>query len=435
MSELSAIIGYMENLPETSGPASELSIDVEGDGVLVMGTPELIDGYIARLREVTNNEVADSAISKSDLGAIAGVAAGVASATAQHGRYVKISKHSMDLARAGKLVPAGGNYFRATTVGAGNKFTGQIVWKPIVGSPARLASIQMVAIQMALTTALADVQKAVAKVEDKVDDLLALSKAQMVGDIIGNHSYLKRLTKEVRNNGSLPNSDWEAVASLGPSLEQGLERIRSYAVTTVGRLDPAVSASKRAAQIDKVVADDRLGEALQLLIVAEQTLFYWQHLRLRRVMDTEPRHRESVHTSVQDILATQGQLDAELWSQLHSRLNGFERVKPLEIGRFWDVSALKSNTDRLQNALEDFRQARAGQIQDWDRYETPGIADAINEIGSIASNAWDRGSALTADGLRGLAGLIDSPKNERDKHADDAESDSVSAPSASQKTE
>lgn len=438
MSERSAIIGCMENLPETTDPSADLSIDIEDDGVLVMGTPELIDSYIARLREVTNNEVSDSAISKSDLGTIAGVAAGAANATAQHGRYVKIAKESMKLVQASKMVPAKnvpGNYFRATTVGAGNKFSGQIVWKPLVGSPARLASIQMIAIQMALTTALADVQKAVAKVEDKVDDLLALSKAQMVGDIVGSHSYLKRLVTEVRTNGSLPNSDWEAVASLGPSLEKGLERIRAYVGATVGKLDPEMSVSKRATRIETAVAENRLGESLQLLIVAEQTLYYWQHLRLRRVMDTEPQHRESVHSSVQSILTTQGRLDAELWSQLHTRLNGFDKVKPLEIGRFWDVSTLKTNTVRIQADLEDFRQARAGQLQEWDRYDTPGIGDAMNEIGTIATHAWNRGSTLTASGLRGLADLLDSPEDKSEKVIVQTDSEVGTAPQTNQRAE
>ncbi|MBJ7289186.1 hypothetical protein [Williamsia sp.] len=403
----------MDNLPEQSDASTELSIDVEDDGLLVVGTPEMIDGYIARLRQVTKNEVSNSAVSRSDMGMVAGVAAGVANAAAQHGRYVKVSKQSMDLARAGKLVPAGGGYFRMTTVGAGNKFSGQMVWKPVVGSPARLASIQMIAIQMALTTALADVQKAIAKVDGKVDDLLALAKAQVIGDVVGNHSYLKRLASEVRNNNTLPTSDWESVASLGPELERGLEKLRSYLTATVSKLDPNAPLKDRAAQVDAVVTTNRLGESLQLLVVAQQTYYYWQHLRLRRVMDSEPKNREVVHHSVRAILTRQARLDAELWSQLHSRLNGFDKVKPLEIARFWDVDPLTTGTKTLQAELEDFRKTRGSQMLEWEQNRTPGVGEALDELGEIAGRAVGAGATVAAGGLRSLANMISRSGSEK----------------------
>ena len=299
----------------------------------------------------------------------------------------------------GGLIPAKGGYFRPTTVGPGGSFAGQITWKPTSLTPQRIASVQMIAIQVAITSALADVEKSIARVEGKGDDLLALAKAEVIGDVVGTHAYLGRLTDEVERNDALPTSDWEAVAALGPAIEQGLERIRAYVRATTAKLDPSASLSSRATTVETVAKDDRLGEAMHLLTIAEQTYLRWQNLRLRRVVDTEPQHREAVHRSVRAALAGQAHLDIELWDQIYQRLNGFEAVQPLEIGRFRSVAKLTENTRKLQADLDDFRRTRAQQIRDWERLDAPGVRDAISELGGRANNVLERGASVTSAGL------------------------------------
>lgn len=398
--------------PDTS---SELEVLAQDDGVLVTGTAEAIDAYIARLREVAQSDLPSSALTKSEIFSIAAVGAGAGAIAAQHGRWVKIPAKSVELIRTNKLIPAGNGYFRPTTMGAGNKFSGQILWKPGAATPARLASIQMLAIQMALTAAIADVKRAVAKVEGKVDDILALTKAQMIGDVIGSHTYLKRLTQEEREHGTLATSDWESIASLGPSLEQGLQKIRAYVTASAKKLDKDQPLGDRASAVSTLATDGRLGEALHLLLITEQSYYYWQRLRLTRVMSTEPTHRERVAASVHNALADNTRLDVELWARLHEKLDGFDRVRPLEIAKFWDVNTLRGSTAALQADLEEFRRARAQQDAEWSRNETPSVRDAINEIGSIAERGYRQVAPAAARGLRGFADLIDVSPNEKSK--------------------
>ncbi len=87
-----------------------------------------------------------------------------------------------------------------------------------------------------LRAAIQEVQKAVERVEGKVDDLVALTKATTIAGVVGNHRLLAEYVDRMDRTGALPRVDWDTVAGLGPELAKGIEGLRRFALGRVDRL-------------------------------------------------------------------------------------------------------------------------------------------------------------------------------------------------------
>jgi hypothetical protein len=120
--------------------------------------------------------------------------------------------------------------------------------------------------------------------------VLRLADAGRTGDVNSHYRVLRRRVTHLDAGASLTDTDWSTIASLGPALEVGVERLREYATRLVSDLPTGLKADERAARLHSVVKEGRLGEVLRLLVVAEQSLYLWQRLRVERVQRTEPEY-------------------------------------------------------------------------------------------------------------------------------------------------
>src|SRR5690606_2873409 len=191
-------------------------------------------------------------------------------------------------------LPVGNGFFRGTLVDGAGKFIHQVQWQPVAMAPARMAAVQLLAVQVALASAVASVEKSVARVEGKVERVLALAEASRAGDVRGHYVVLSRLATQLDERQILTNTDWESVAGLGPDLVITIERLREHAKRTLKGFDPTKPVHERADYLRKALEDNRLGETLHLLVVSEQSLYLWQRLRIARVQATEPEHLQIV---------------------------------------------------------------------------------------------------------------------------------------------
>ena len=62
-------------------------------------------------------------------------------------------------------------------------------------TPTRALGVQLLAVQIALQTAVQSVADAVERVQGTVDKILVLAQASQVGDVVGNHDALSRIAK------------------------------------------------------------------------------------------------------------------------------------------------------------------------------------------------------------------------------------------------
>lgn len=141
----------------------------------------------------------------------------------------------------------------------------------------------------------------------------------MIGDVIGHHQALRRTVLMLDESGQLPTADWDSLAPLGPGLEVVVERLRAHIRKSIDGFDASRPVQERASYLQKAVEDNRLGESLELLVIAEDSLYLWQRLRIERVKHTEPEHLELVVASARKMLADHLAADGELL--LRGRLN------------------------------------------------------------------------------------------------------------------
>ena len=193
---------------------------------------------------------------------------------------------------AGTLASAkGGEGLRLFSRGADGLISGQGAIKPLLMAPQQVLTAQMALTTIALTAAIKDVQAAVERVEDKVDLLRDLIDSQRVGEILGSNRALARRADKVGYGGQISDTDWQAIDGTGVEVEQQIETLRSFIRKRLK------SAETKGMQIsgrrDAIDDAKELSEALALLVVAQDSLFTYQELRIQRIRATEPHQLES----------------------------------------------------------------------------------------------------------------------------------------------
>jgi hypothetical protein len=290
-----------------------------------------------------------------------------------------MSPESLKLFQEHGAIPGMAGYFKAI-VHDGHHFAGNLDFRQVSLAAEQAASVQLAMATLALRSAIKGVEKAVQRVEGKVDRLVALANAEMVAGVVGHHGVLAEYVDRMDRTGALPAVDWDSVATLGPELGKGVEQLRRFAVNIVQSLDGATDAHERSEQLRQAVGDNRLGEVLQLLVVAEDSLYLWQRLRIQRAATSDPEHLEHITTSAKDQLAGDLKADADLNEALRRMLTEYSVLRPLEVHRRWSRTRLERQLRELQADLDEFVEARRIQIAAWPDITQPTLRDAGQEL-------------------------------------------------------
>ncbi|SEB29961.1 hypothetical protein SAMN04490239_0170 [Rhodococcus koreensis] len=385
---------------------SELTVVVEPEGVLVAGDPTAVEGYLNKLRFNAANAVEVAGIDAQTTAGTAALASGLAAVGAQHGTFVRLAPDSVEKLRKFHVLPGQPGFNRMTVVDAAGKFRGQMQWQSASLVGTRALSIQLAMATLALQTAIAETTTAVERVEGKVDQILNLAQASMIGDVIGHHQALRRTVLMLDESGQLPTADWDSLAPLGPGLEVVVERLRAHIRKSIDGFDASRPVQERASYLQKAVEDNRLGESLELLVIAEDSLYLWQRLRIERVKHTEPEHLELVVASARKMLADHLAADGELLLRGRAELARYAAIKPLEIVRWMSNAQLKRDVLQLRQDLDSFAKARRSQVQGWQDHEDPTVGDALTELGTRFKSVGETALELGSRGLdAGAAGL------------------------------
>ncbi|WP_235568027.1 hypothetical protein [Mycobacterium sp. Root135] len=386
--------GSDEALPAVILREGEIAVSVQAEGLLVAGDPTEIEAYVDRIRGLAGNAVDVIGVNKATVGNATGLAAGAAAFLGQSATFVKLHPDSVKAIEKGRLISGDPGFYRMMTRGADNKFVKQLQWQKTNVTPARLASMQMVAVQMALKTAIAEVEESVQRVEGKVEEVLRLAHANRSGDVLGDRVTIDRMVAYLDRHGSFSDADWDSIAGIGPALNRTVEQLRHHADRTLKSFDPAKPIQERAEFIVKAVEGDQLGETLSLLVVAQESLFNWQRLRLSRVEETQPEHLQQVMDDARELLARQLVEDDALFQRAREILEAVAKTEALDGFRFLSVKGLQRDLPQLRADLDRFAKARRAHIHEWDDFKAPSAKEA-------ATAALDRvtDTATTAYGL------------------------------------
>lgn len=405
MNELAQMNGAAVT-PVEDEPGTEIALCLEPEGLLVCGDQNAVARYVAGLRELASDAIDTADVSPVVAAHGAAVATSGLSLASHAGEFVRLSSVTTEALKTAHKLPVGNGFFRGTLVNGAGKFSHQVQWQPVSMAPARMASIQLLAVQVALASAIASVEKSVARVEGKVDRVLALAEASRAGDVRGHYVVLNRLTTQLDERQVLTNTDWESVAGLGPELVVTIERLREHATRTLDGFDPTKPVHERADYLRNALEDNRLGETLHLLVVSEQSLYLWQRLRIARVQATEPDHLQIVLDDARGLLADNAEQDGVLLHQARERLSEYASMNRLDGFRWGATHNLSHDIVQLRNDLEGFAEARGRQVTEWVEAEKPTVGDALAEVGSRALSVGGSAASVAGKALGAGFGLV-----------------------------
>jgi hypothetical protein len=387
-----------ENLPAIA-TADEVEVWVYPEGLLVGGAPGAVESYLTRLRATAGRTMRVAGVDKASVGNATGLLAGAATVLGESGKFVQLHPDSINALKVGNWIPGTDGFFRMTTRTADGAFFRQLQWRPAALGPTQMMSLQMVAVQIALKSAIAEVESAVRRVEGKVEAVLRLADATRAGDVLGNHLSIHRAVEFLEKHGALPDADWDAVASLGPALNVTVEQLRTYLTRLLESFDRDLPVQDRAKKLRGTVDDNRLGETLSLLVVAEESLYKWQRLRLARVEAHQPEHLQRVIDDARDLIAQQLAEDGKMYRTAKQLLDDFAKPETIEGFRFLSVRELAKQRSKLREELDQFAEARRHQVEEWEAIDTPSVLDAASAAVDAAMESASKAIGAAGHGL------------------------------------
>lgn len=351
--------------PSTNAQVTgEVVLALEPEGILLGGDPSAVQSYLARIRGTAGRAIEVADIDIGSIGSAGGIAAGLAAIFGRSRQFVQLHPDSVDAIKNDMLLPGTHGFFRMTTVGLDGKFLHQLQWRPVALGPTQMLSIQMLALQIALKAAIAEVDESIQRVEGKVDSVLKLAEATRAGEVLGHSETVERAVRYLEKYGDLPTADWEAVVGIGPELDTLVQQLRDHVLRTLRDFKTELPVQKRADLLRRAVEQDLIGETLNLLVVAEVSLYRWQRLRLARIQATEPNHVQQVIQDAREFLVHQLEEDASLYRNAQRVLDGFSKTHPLEGFRYFSVRGLARDRIKMREDLDAFATARRNQVAD-----------------------------------------------------------------------
>ncbi len=394
--------------------ADEVVVSFHDEALLLGGAPAAVESYLARLRATAGQAMRVAGV---DGASLASGLAGLAALLAESGTYVQLHRDGLEALKDGNLVPLSDGIFRLTTGAEAGPFLAPLQWRPAGLGPEAMLSAQMIAVQMALTSAVAQVEDAVRRVEDKVESVLEVARAQRAGDVLGNNLTLSRMVDSLEKYGSLPDAYWDSVAALGPALNVTVEQLRNHVRRILTSFDDTLGVQHRAERLRNAVDDNRFGDTLSLLVIAEEALHKWQRLNLTRIESTQPEQLLRAIDEARELVDHHLREDVDIYGSATEILDRFSKPAVLDGFRFGAVRELAKHRRALRDELDRFAEARHHQVETWEDFHIPSVLDAaFAAIGAVGTTT---GYALVAVG-RGLVwvgGQLAGPF--RDKGAED----------------
>ncbi|MGD1171088.1 hypothetical protein [Mycobacterium seoulense] len=383
----------------TGTDADEVVVACHDEALLLGGDPAAVESYLTRLRAIAGHGMRVAGI---DAASLAGGLVGVAALLADSGKYVQLHRDTVDALREGNLVPLGEGFFRMTTGVDAGELLAQLQWQPAVLGAEAMMSAQMIAVQVALKSAVAQVEDAVRRVEDKVEAVLDVARAQRAGDVLGNHLTITRMVDSLEKYGSLPDAYWDSVAVLGPALNVTVEQLRNHVSRILASFDPKLPVQQRAERLRNAFEDNRLGDALSLLVITEESLHQWQRLNLARIESTQPEQLLRAIDEARALVDHHLREDIEIYGSAKEILDRFAKSHAIDGFRFRAVRELAKQRAALRDELDRFAEARQHQVETWEDFHIPSLLDAT--VATLGAAGSVTGQALVGVG-RGLVWL------------------------------
>lgn len=407
--------------PWTTTDADEVVVSLHDETLLLGGDPAAVESYLARLRAAAGHAMRVAGVERASL---TNAASRLSSLLADSGRYVQLHRDSLNALKDANLIPLGDGCFRMTTDADAGQFLAPLRWRPAGLGPEAMMSAQMIAVQVALTSAVAQVEDAVRRVEDKVESVLEVARAQRAGDVLGNSLTIARMVESLDKYGSLPDAYWDSVAALGPALNVTVEQLRNHVRRVLASFNQALGVQHRAEKLRNALNNNRLGDTLRLLVIAEGALHQWQRLNLARIDATQPEQLLRAIDEARELVDRHLREDVSIYGSAREVLDRFVKPATLDGFRFWSVRELARHGCAVRDEFDNFAKARHHQVEAWEDFHVPSVLDAAFATIGAAASTTNRALTVVGRGLVFLGAQLAEPFRGK---PDDPEPDLVGA--------
>lgn len=376
---------------KSSEELESVEVVVAGNGVVLQGSPSAVTVLADRINGLTKG-VGTRRVLADGLA----VAGHISALGNTYREYIEFSPRGRQLLAEHTPIPTGDGYFRSfvrSGTAKNSPFAGHLDWKPVDLGPERALAMQTAAMNLALRAAIKQVADAVERVEGKVDKLVALARAERLGNAVGDLHTLRQLADRTRQSGRIGSTDWSTVDGLGPMIARDLAALRAYVISEASEADRSWSAYRRSGEL-KELTDDLIKETLALLVLAEQNYVLWQELRVANVATQEPQLLEQVNRDVSAQLASMAEEDQKVIEALHAAASGLLEPTGYEGFALLARRRMKEHARMLNEHLLWFaeqRQLTAPTLE----AELPTLRESIDRArGAVASGADVVGSKV-----------------------------------------
>lgn len=400
--------GIVELLAVGGDDGGEVSV-ARIDGLVVLDGPQHLVESLVSASPVLRSEVdvQKSTSMGSALGALSKAVGVVAGQQSTGKQLFELDAKALEMLKAGELVDKGDGWMRLFGMDGEKRFSGHGMVKSVDISPERLMSAQLAMATLALEAAIQDVQEAVERVEAKVELLRDHIEADRVGSVGGLNRFLRRHATRLAENGHLPDGDWSGIDAVAAQIDQSLVTIEAFINKRLAAVENEGSGIGDRVDALNLLAD--LGEALTLLLVAEDNQLVFEQLRLHRIRAADPDRFEAAVRASVELIADQRAGDRELIDRVRHATADRVGVHALEIHRILAIPELQRVGLRIDQHLGDFAGRRRLPYEPIETGGRPSVGDAAAELrdrGASAANASRTVARRAAvGGRRAVAGL------------------------------
>lgn len=279
--------------------SSEIEIISDGDGLAVFGPPQDVDRFLSAAG-VPSKDIAIHQKLGTALNAGAGVAEGGAQIAANSGRWVRLTEESAQAMKVSKLMKgssSGVNRAVVTTNKGKIKSVLEIVdpktLTTTLTNPALLAGAAGIMAQYAMQQTMEEITEYLARIDEKVDDVLRAQKDAALAEMIGVGFVIDEAMTVREHTGRVSDVTWSKVQGAS----QTIATTQAYALRQLDALAEKLEKKRRVGEVAEVASSAEVAVEEWLAVLAR--CFQLQDglgvLELDRVLDAAPdeleRHR------------------------------------------------------------------------------------------------------------------------------------------------
>ncbi|WIB64617.1 MULTISPECIES: hypothetical protein [unclassified Curtobacterium] len=277
----------------------EVELINDGTGLAVIGDPAAVERFLSSTG-LPSRELDLHRLRRQSSGAASALAQAAADGVAQSGRWVKLTKESAEAAKNLPLMKGSKPGVGRAIVTENGKIKSilEIAKGPgaLAANPALLAGAAGIMAQVAMQQAMDEVTDYLAKIDEKVDDILRAQKDAVFADMIGVDLALTDALRVRENMGRVPDTTWQKVQHTSVMLDT----VQAYALRQLDAVAEKLEGKSKMGDLAAAseAAKASVGDWLAVVARCFQLQDAHSVLELDRVLEATPGEIDDHRTAL-----------------------------------------------------------------------------------------------------------------------------------------